>query len=241
MAFDTHIVGLSIHELLRVISNAALSGVLTIRTPRSSGRIVFTWGRVTHAACDGQERIGEMLVRHGHITEEQLATALEAQATHRRPRPLGSIITSLGFADASTVGKLLREQMKYAFFEMMRWTDGTAHLEVDIEVVLASVRLDVSLDTPTLLLEAARRRDEGDGAAPGLVSGGSAVPFLRGLDDSPFEEWQILESAPEAAASAPAAAAAEPPLADRAAAEPAPSGDPPADAERGETTPPVPA
>jgi hypothetical protein len=225
MPFETHIVGLSIHELLRVISNAALSGVLTIITPTSSGRIVFTWGRVTHAARDGQERIGEMLVRHGYITEEQLAIALETQTTHRRPRPLGSIITSLGYADAAIVGKLLREQMKFAFFEMMRWTDGTAQLEVDIEVVLASVRLDVSLDTPTLLLEAARRRDEGEGTPAGaevVVAAGEPIAFLHPFDDSPFEEWQILKSPEETA--------------------PAPAPSPPPDAgDRGEPTPPIPA
>jgi len=205
MAFETHVTGLSIHELLRVISNAALSGVLTVHSEANTGRIVFTWGRVTHAATEGQERIGEMLVRRGHITKEQLATALEAQATSRRPRPLGTIISSLGFAESTTIGKLLREQMKVAFFEMMRWTEGTAQLEVDIEVVLASVRLDVSLDTPTLLLEAARRRDEA-GGGPALAAQSAApapTALLRPFETAPFEEWQILKSPNDPAAAGP--------------------------------------
>lgn len=201
MTFDTHVSGLTIHELLRVISNAALSGVLTVDSPAGSGRIVFTWGRVTHAAVEGQERIGEMLIRQGHLTEEQLATALETQTNHRRPRPLGTIITSLGYADTATVGRLLREQMKFAFFEMMRWTEGTARLDVDIEVVLASVRLDVSLDTPTLLLEAARRRDEANGAPgeAGAAPVAEPLAFLHPFDGSPFEEWQILKAPGESA------------------------------------------
>lgn len=217
MPFDTRITGLSIHELLRIISNSSLSGVLTVITAENAGRIIFTWGRVTHAATDRQERIGEMLIRKKIITEKDLSVALGAQATYRRPRPLGVIIASLGYTDAATIGKLLREQMKGAFFEIMSWTDGTAELEFDGAVTLASVRLDVSLDTPTLLLEAARRRDEAGGAARGIVllpvadeptpsevadavtdDGSAAIPpelvSPLSFDESPFEEWQILSS-----------------------------------------------
>jgi hypothetical protein len=160
MAVNTHIDGLSTHELLRVISNSRLSGVLTFVDRLRTGRIVFTWGRVTHASTDGQDRLGDVLVREGVISEKDLEAALRAQRGNRKPRPLGTILSSLGFAETSEIQKALRQQMKDALYELLEWENCLAHLQVDIGAALASVRLNVSLDTQALLLEAARRRDE---------------------------------------------------------------------------------
>jgi hypothetical protein len=231
MAFNTHIDGLSLHELLRVISNSTLSGILTVvdRTA-GTGRVVFTWGRITHASTDGQERLGEALVRRGVITAEGLQQALKAQKEQVRARPLGTILSALGLADTSQIQATLRQQMKDAFFQLAEWQDGLAHFHADIATALASVRLDVSLDTQVLLLEAARRRDEALGRSRGLVPAEPApaepVVQAQAIEDS--SEWELLTPKPAAAAAPPAKPAGTP-------------GKPAATSpdRRGEATPPV--
>ena len=165
MPFNTSIDGLTIQELLRVIANSRLSGVLTVIDGLRSGRIVFTWGRVTHASIEGQAHLGELLVSRGRITVKDLAIALRHQRKQDRPRPLGTVLTALDMVDTSEIQSLLREQMRNAFFELMEWEKGSAHLQVDIASALASVRVDVSLDTQALLLDAARMYDEASSRA----------------------------------------------------------------------------
>ena len=160
MALSTHIQGLSINELLQVISNGRLSGVLTVVSQFRTGRIVFTWGRVTHASTDTQGRLGEVLLREGVISPQDLASALHVQQGQRKQRPIGTVLQSMGLAEKNTIARTLKEQMKQAFFELIEWKDGVAHLQIDMAMALASVKLDVSLDTQGLLLEAARIHDE---------------------------------------------------------------------------------
>ncbi len=216
MALHTHIEGLSTLELLRVISNSRLSGVLTIVDRLQSGRIVFTWGRVTHAATDEQVRIGDLLVTRGEISERDLEAALRAQRGHRKARPLGTILCSMGFAETSQIQRALRDQMKEAFYRLLEWKNGVAHLQVDIGTALASVRLDVSLDTQALLLEAARRRDEKAGMergeSPPSKAGYDALPetteitepavpieFPQAAEASAFDELEVLKPSPSEA------------------------------------------
>jgi len=179
MALNTTVEGLSIEELLRVISNSRLSGILTVIDGFRAGRIVFTWGCVTHASMEGQPRLGELLVERGAITADDLEAALQVQREQERPRPLGTVLSSLGLLETAEIQDYLRQQMKAAFYELMTWTDGVAHLQVDIAAALASVRLDASLDTQALLLEAARNRDEAAGIASGAIGkpeGGVPMP-----------------------------------------------------------------
>ena len=160
MALSTHIQGLAINELLQVISNGRLSGVLTVVSQFRTGRIVFTWGRVTHASTDTQGRLGEVLLREGVISATDLQTALDVQKGQAKQRPIGTVLQSMGLAEKSTISDILKEQMRKAFFEVIEWEDGVAHLQIDMATALASVKLDVSLDTQSLLLDAARIHDE---------------------------------------------------------------------------------
>lgn len=55
-------------------------------------------------------RLGDVLLRMGTITEEQLADAVDKQRLGD-PRPLGVLLTELGYADARDVHlALLRQQ-----------------------------------------------------------------------------------------------------------------------------------
>lgn len=179
MSLSTLIEGLSVQELLRIIGNSRLSCVLTILDHYRSGRIVFTWGRVVHSSASGQERLGEVLVREGLLTEQDLEFALDMQKDHLKPRPLGTLVSRLGLVDTDRIKTVLLDQMRSAFFELLTWTRGTVHLQVDTTTDLSSVMLDVSLDTSALLLEWARQEDE-HGRTNGELADTGVLAFSPG-------------------------------------------------------------
>lgn len=63
-------------------------------------------------------RLGELLVRAGRITAEQLQTALAGQAQTRKP--LGSTLVALGYITEETMRDALCAQMHVNFFDLDR-------------------------------------------------------------------------------------------------------------------------
>jgi len=61
-------------------------------------------------------RLGELLVRAGHITPEQLQTALAEQKELRQP--LGNVLRALGYVTEETIREALCAQMHVNFFDL---------------------------------------------------------------------------------------------------------------------------
>ena len=60
-------------------------------------------------------RLGELLIREGKLTEEQLAQALVRQK--QTGRRLGAVLQDMGFVSDETIARLLAAQLKFPFFE----------------------------------------------------------------------------------------------------------------------------
>jgi MSHA biogenesis protein MshE len=71
-------------------------------------------------------RLGDVLVEHGTITAEQLATALTEQ--RRSGRKLGRVLADLGFVSESTLHELLAKHLEVPFVDLR-------HARIDREAV----------------------------------------------------------------------------------------------------------
>jgi len=71
-------------------------------------------------------RLGDVLVEHGTITAEQLASALTEQ--RRSGRKLGRVLADLGFVSESTLHELLAKHLEVPFFDLK-------HARIDREAV----------------------------------------------------------------------------------------------------------
>jgi len=71
-------------------------------------------------------RLGDVLVEHGTITAEQLATALTEQ--RRSGRKLGRVLADLGFVSESTLHELLAKHLEVPFVDLK-------HARIDREAV----------------------------------------------------------------------------------------------------------
>ena len=104
-----------LEEALRVQS--------TLRHYLPVGQILLNRGRLTRALLTTllkrhrkSARLGELLVRSGQITTEQLQTALEQQAQRRQP--LGHTLIALGYVNEETMRSALCAQVHINFFDL---------------------------------------------------------------------------------------------------------------------------
>jgi type IV pilus assembly protein PilB len=114
---DAHITREQLEEALRIQS--------TQESYVPLGQILVNRGYLTRAKLTEllrrhrkSARLGELLVRAGHITAEQLDTALAKQASMRQP--LGNTLIALGYVTEETLREALCAQVHINFFDLDR-------------------------------------------------------------------------------------------------------------------------
>ncbi|MEX1051000.1 MAG: tetratricopeptide repeat protein, partial [Gemmatimonadales bacterium] len=106
---------------------------------------------------DVLRRVGDLLVKLGRISQEQLNAAVEAQGRNRGKR-LGEILVQEGFLAREQLERHIRIQIEEAVYFLFTWAQGTFNFESDIRP--EHEEFLVSINPESLLLEGARRVDE---------------------------------------------------------------------------------
>ncbi|HZE98850.1 MAG TPA: DUF4388 domain-containing protein [Planctomycetota bacterium] len=155
---------LGIAQLLQTLSTSECRGILTIS--RAEEKKILDFGPKGIRLVGGVRRtnpLGEILVRTGRITPEELdALLVEQRAAGRR---LGELVVERGIVDRDSLDYALREQVAEEIYDLFTWTGSVFVFDTDrrgIEGLKAMPLADVTLDlnVVSLMLEAARRVDE---------------------------------------------------------------------------------
>jgi len=155
---------LGIANLLQVLSGNGCEGYLTVAQGGQRKVIEFTSRGIR--LVSGSRRtnpLGEILLRTGKITREQLEDLLGRQ--RRSGRPFGEFVAEEGILPRAVVEGALREQVAEEIYDLFTWqaasfeftTLGSGPPPLD-EGPLAAVVLDQNV--MSIMLEAARRVDE---------------------------------------------------------------------------------
>ena len=141
-----------IADFIAFMHQARLSGVLTVSGDGAERAVAFQDGEVrsAHSTAAG-ERIGEVAVRLGYVSEAQIAE------TTRSGRPIGKALVDLGMLTPNDLYKCLHEQVSAVFHSLLLSKSGTFIL-VDEELERPAAPLAVS--TQSLLMDGIRRIDE---------------------------------------------------------------------------------
>jgi hypothetical protein len=141
-----------IADFIAFMQQARLSGVLTVTGDGAERTIGFQEGEVRSAQSSAAgERVGEVAVRLGYVTETQVSEAT------RSGRPIGKALIDLGFLTPNDLYKCLHEQVAAVFHALLLTKSGTFTL-VDEEPERPAAPLAVS--TQSLLMDGIRRIDE---------------------------------------------------------------------------------
>jgi tetratricopeptide (TPR) repeat protein len=148
----------SLPDVVQLLAMGKKTGCLSVTNRRQFGSIYFEDGRVTHAAIvNRRDRLGDILVKSGLVTQEDLEAAIAQQSRHPDMR-LGEILLAMGKIRREELERYIRHQVEEAVYFLFTWTHGTFTFEPDARPEFHDVAL--SLSAESLLLEGARRVDE---------------------------------------------------------------------------------
>jgi hypothetical protein len=189
---------LNIHDIFQLLDLGRKTGVLRITSElrQNAGVVYFERGAVIAAQISTNPHpIGEILIRVGKLSPEELARARAAQDAGDRRR-LGEILVALGAVSQRELDRCVRAQVEEVVFELVSWSEGYFSFVEGRD--LSGVEASVSIPTEALLMEAARRIDEWariESKVPHL----GVVPRLKVPEEgtpSPLElvpfEWEVL-------------------------------------------------
>ena len=148
----------SLPDVLQLLAMGKKTGCLSVTHRSNFGYLYFDKGRISYASIvNRRDRLGDLLVKNGIITPEQLQAAITAQE-RRRDRRLGELLMDMGYLSHDALARHIRDQIEEAVYFLFTWNQGTFNFEPDVEP--DEKEFLVSINPESLLLEGARRVDE---------------------------------------------------------------------------------
>jgi tetratricopeptide (TPR) repeat protein len=148
----------SLPDVLQLLSLGRKTGCLAVADKQNFGYIYFDEGRINYASIvNRRDRLGDILVKNGKISEPQLEQAIAMQEDFREQK-LGEILVNIGAIKRPELEEYMRVQIEEAVYFLFTWTSGTFNFEAGVK----PERQDflVRINPESLLLEGARRVDE---------------------------------------------------------------------------------
>ena len=148
----------SLLDVLQLLAMGQKTGCLSIADRSNFGYIYFEKGRISYASIvNRRDRLGDILVKHGKITEDQLDAAIHRQGKER-DKKLGQILVSQQVITQEDLERYMRVQIEESVYYLFTWTQGTFNFEAEVRPEQQDFL--VSINPESLLLEGARRVDE---------------------------------------------------------------------------------
>src|SRR5687768_5626967 len=115
----------SLPDVLQLLSMGKKTGCLAVTHRNNFGYIYFDKGRISFASIvNRRDRLGDILVKSGLITQADLEQAIAAQSKQRDKR-LGDILVLQGLITREVLHQQIRVQIEEAVYFLFTWTLGT--------------------------------------------------------------------------------------------------------------------
>jgi tetratricopeptide (TPR) repeat protein len=148
----------SLPDVLQLLSLGAKSGCLSVTDRNSFGYVYFDRGKISYASIvNRRDRLGDILVKNGKISQAQLEAAIDHQGKGRSGKRLGEILVDQNSITRNDLESYMRLQIEEAVYFLFTWTQGNFNFEADVKPEQDFI---VSINPESLLLEGARRVDE---------------------------------------------------------------------------------
>lgn len=161
MAFKGDLRNISLFDIFQTLNTNNQTGVLVLQREGVTKKIFFSpqGVRIFFTKSFRPLRLGEIFVRRGFITAEEVEILLLEQK--REYRPIGELLIQTGKVPPTEVARVLRYHAEDEVFDIFGWNCGTfAFFDGQGADDKTTPLSDVVLDPAGLCLEAARRLDE---------------------------------------------------------------------------------
>ena len=178
-------------DLLREIYVGGRSGTLTLVRGEERQSLRFRRGHIVNAHTNVvEERLGEMLVRRGLLSEAGLARA--AEVVVRDGRRLGEVLAELDLLDANGLEDAVALHVHEMLAKVFLWHEGAYAFAEEPEVE-AGQELTLKLSTGELILEAVQAVRDPDVVRYALGD----MDRVLALSGDPLLRFQKLTLSPE--------------------------------------------
>jgi tetratricopeptide (TPR) repeat protein len=148
----------SLPDVIQLLFLGRRTGCLALADQHNFGTIYLDEGQIVYASIvNRRDRLGDILLRRGRISAEQLQNAIAAQDDDRQHK-LGEILVGLGTLSRAELEDYMRLQIEEAVYYLFTWTSGTFNFEAGVRPEREDFLVRISPEA--LLLEGARRVDE---------------------------------------------------------------------------------
>jgi hypothetical protein len=179
-------------EIFQLLSGAQKTGTLGIQKNEEVAMVYFRSGQVFYAYGPRRmTRLGDLLVKSGRLTAEQLETAVEEQRTDQGHRRLGEILLAKQWLSHDDLETAVRHQVEEVIYETLRW--GSGKFKFYENQFPTDEEITITISTENLILEGVRRLDEMDRIKSSLP------PFEAVLRLAPAEDGRKKDIALQAA------------------------------------------
>lgn len=159
MAVAGDLADFGVPDLLYMIKMRGMSGRLTLRRGDDDAALHFQGGRLIRVASSRvSQRLGELLVYLGRLTEEQLSAALTLQTERRGAESLGALLIGQGLVTTDDLDDVLRCQAEEILYRVLAWAEGHFDYAPTTEATAAVPLPEINVEK--LILEAIRQGDE---------------------------------------------------------------------------------
>jgi hypothetical protein len=160
MALKGTILDFALPDIFQLIGIQRKTGLLTLQNDKDTVSLKFLEGQIVGADTSSEsleDRLGELLVRTGRVTERQLRDALRIQkSTLRR---LGNILIDRGSIAEDDLVEALRVQSSQIIYRLFRWREGSYEF-TPAESLDYDQHHFTPISSETVLMEGARMMDE---------------------------------------------------------------------------------
>ena len=177
--------------VLRELFVGRKTGVLSFRLKDERRSVRFRGGNIVSADSSvPEEWMGEMLVRQGRLSRDNLKRAVGFVL--RDKRRLGVVLQELGFLDADGLEEAVGDHVKAVLGKVFSWSDGSYQFEEEPDDRMREGDVTLRLSTGELILEAARSVSDPDVVRFNLGD----IDQVLALSNDPLLRFQRISLSP---------------------------------------------
>ncbi|MGB9722797.1 MAG: DUF4388 domain-containing protein [Chloroflexia bacterium] len=199
MALVGNLRDFNLADFLYLVDRGYKTGRLTLKRSDDAATLYFEKGKLVYATqYSREERLGEMLVRIGRITEQQRDHALRLQQGPYAGKPLGAILVELGYISDEELKRHVRTQIEETVYRLFTWSDGEFRFDAGVLVAPEDVMITLPLGVENIIMEGVRRIDEWSRIRDRIPSTDVVVKFVdqpsdraKGVNLTP-DEWRVF-------------------------------------------------
>jgi hypothetical protein len=152
----------ALHDFLYLVDRGYKTGSLQLDRPAANeaAHLFFDKGKLLSVIRPNRrERLGELLIRLGKITPQQLAQALHTQQMGAS-QPLGQLLVDQGVIGQQELQACIQQQIEETVYDLFAWRDGEFKFQTGQRPAPDDVQSLVPLPVENLIMEGVRRVDE---------------------------------------------------------------------------------